>query len=298
MPLTLGRAVALLVVCALLSVGLTLASVGGEKPKSVPKNAKATSQTLTVPDVTGRAYVFAKSTLQLAGFAWRVKGKVDGFAGNIVSRQDPAAGTVVVDNGSPLVVLRLHRPSGYRPSGEPDNASPYPGNEIQLVGGAAETTFTVQPEQGSEIRGSAASETNSTQETPISPSSPSAPTTTTTTVRTPDAKSKPVKAKRPRAFAVAGAPSEPLDEMPLPKRARMLGRWLELHREPTQANVQYWLYQHAWIVTGAKYGWWHGAEALRVLIGVDDRVRALWGLGSKSEQEVKQALAFVQARMQ
>jgi len=293
MPLTLGRAVALLVVCALLSVGLTLASTGTEQPKSAPKTAKTMSQTLVVPDVTGRAYVFAKSTLQLAGFAWRVKGKVNGFAGNIVLRQDPAAGTVVVDNGSPLVVLRLRRPGGYRPSGEPDNASPYPGNEIQLAGGAAEKTFTVQPEQGG-ARGSGTSETNSAGKTLIDPGSPSAPTTTT--VRKPDATPKTVAPKRPRAFVVAGAPSEPLDEIPLPKRARLLGRWLESHPKPTPANVQYWLYQHSWIVTGAKFGWWHGAEALRILIGVDDRVKTLWGMGSRSEQEAKRALAYAEGR--
>ena len=74
-------------------------------------------------------------------------------------------------------------------------------------------------------------------------------------------------ARRPAAFAVPGAPKEPLDEISLPARARLLDAWLTSSRGPTAANERHWLYQHAWIVTGARFGWWHGAAALRVLIG-------------------------------
>ena len=46
---------------------------------SPPTNTQAT---LTVPDVTGQAYVFAKGILQDHGFAWHVTGPVMGYAAN------------------------------------------------------------------------------------------------------------------------------------------------------------------------------------------------------------------------
>ena len=101
---------------------------------------------------------------------------------------------------------------------------------------------------------------------------------------------------RPAAFHVPGAPKEPLDEIPLPARARRLETWLTRSRGPTAANERHWLYQHAWIVTGAGFGWWHGAEALRVLIRVDRRAEFQWGIGYRSEAVARGALAAVEAR--
>ena len=101
---------------------------------------------------------------------------------------------------------------------------------------------------------------------------------------------------RPPAFHVAGAPREPLDEITLPARARRLEAWLTPSRSFTSANLRHWLYQHAWIVTGARFGWWHGAEALRLLIRVDRRVEARWGVGYRTEAAVRQALAEVAAK--
>jgi hypothetical protein len=98
---------------------------------------------------------------------------------------------------------------------------------------------------------------------------------------------------RPPAFHVPGAPKEPLDEIPLPARARRLEAWLTLDRAPTAANQRHWLYQHAWIVTGARFGWWHGAEALDVLIRVDRRVESQWAIGYRSEAVASGALAAV-----
>jgi hypothetical protein len=97
--------------------------------------------------------------------------------------------------------------------------------------------------------------------------------------------------RRPAAFHVQGAPKEPLDEIPLPARARRLEAWLTRDRGPTAANQRHWLYQHAWIVTGARFGWWHGAEALNVLIRVDRRVESQWGIGYRSEAVARGALA-------
>ena len=84
--------------------------------------------------------------------------------------------------------------------------------------------------------------------------------------------------------------------MPLTARARRLDRWLSSNRSLTDPNVSYWLYQHAWIVTGAKFGWWHGAQALDRLIQVDQRVQRVWGIGSRSEHVARAALAEVRTK--
>jgi hypothetical protein len=101
---------------------------------------------------------------------------------------------------------------------------------------------------------------------------------------------------RTAAFHVPGAPEEPLDEITLPARARRLDAWLTSARGPSAANQRHWLYQHAWIVAGAKFGWWHGAEALRVLIHVDRRVESQWGIGYRSEAAARRTLAAVEAK--
>jgi hypothetical protein len=104
------------------------------------------------------------------------------------------------------------------------------------------------------------------------------------------------KRVRPRAFIVPNAPKEPLDEIALPVRARRLDVWLTAGRGATAANQRHWLYQHAWIVTGANFGWWHGAEALRLLIRVDRRIESRWGIGYRSEAVARRALALAEAR--
>ena len=101
--------------------------------------------------------------------------------------------------------------------------------------------------------------------------------------------------KRPVAFVVPGARKEPLDEMPLPNRALLLGRWLDAHPKPTDAGVKHWLYQNEWIVAGARLGWWRGAEALQTLIAVDRRTQSVWGIGAKSAGVARQALTEVKA---
>ena len=62
------------------------------------------------------------------------------------------------------------------------------------------------------------------------------------------------------------------------------------------ANVDHWLFQHSWVVTGARFGWWQGAEALRLLVRVDERAQKLWGVGTRSAQLARRALAEVEAR--
>jgi hypothetical protein len=72
--------------------------------------------------------------------------------------------------------------------------------------------------------------------------------------------------------------------------------WLNKHPNATDANVKHWLYQHAWIVTGAELGWSHGAAALHTLLAADRRVWALWGIGARSTAVARRALAEVEAR--
>jgi len=238
--------------------------------------AKAAAQTeLVVPSVSGQAYVFAKGILEDSGFAWRVAGAVHGYSSNRVVTQSPAAGTRVVDTGAPTIVLRLVR-GPYAELGRPVDAAPYRGTAVRLAGLASVVKPAAKP----------------------APKKPAA-----RPVAKPKLKSKPkpvVKtpakaAARPPAFVVAGAPKEPLDEMTLSARALRLQRWVA-NRPKTGANVRHWLYQHAWIVTGARFGWSHGAEALQTLIAVDRQVERRWGIGAKSEAVTRAALAQVRRR--
>jgi hypothetical protein len=236
--------------------------IAATKPATATK--PAAPPLLLVPNVSGQAYVFAKGTLQDAGFAWRVEGAVRGYAANTVVEQRPAAGRRVVDTGAPLLVLRLAANKQYAQSGEPEDASPYQGTEIRYPEAPAKPKpkpkLVVQPKPA------------------------------------PKPKPKPKRAARPPAFHVPGARREPLDEIPLSKRAARLEGWLARHPHPTSANVRYWLYQNAWIVTGARFGWWHGAEALRLLVRADTKAERVWGIGARSRAVAQRALHYVEAK--
>ena len=90
--------------------------------------------------------------------------------------------------------------------------------------------------------------------------------------------------------------SSPRDEMPLPARAHALERRLAGAGKPSQHLINFWLYQHSWIVTGARFGWHDGAEALRILIKVDQSLERRFGFGAKSEVVARRALAYVEAQ--
>jgi len=236
-------------------------------PAATP--AAVAPEPLVVPDVRRQAYVFAKGSLEQEGFAWRVEGAVPGYAANVVVSQTPAPGARVVPDGAPVVVLRLSRNSAYKQEGTPENVAPYPGKPARLVGAA-------QPPAQKPAKTLAAA----------AAPKPAAP------AQKPAAK----PAVRKPAFTVAGAPKEPTDEILLSVRAKRLATWVESHPQPTAANVDYWLYQHNWIVTGARFGWADGAAALRTLVDVDARVQELWGVGGRSAQVARSALAEVGAR--
>jgi hypothetical protein len=75
----------------------------------------------------------------------------------------------------------------------------------------------------------------------------------------------------------------------------MLARRMDAMSKPTNRLVNYWLYQHAWIVTGARFGWHDGAEALRILIKVDQSLVRRFDFGARSGVVARRALAYVEA---
>src|SRR5688572_302131 len=103
----LPRLLALTVIWLLGAATYTLAAEKKTPPTNAADSATARPEVLVVPDVRGKAYVFAKGILQDAGFAWRVQGPVQGYAANVVTFQSPAPRARVVDNGAPTVTLRL-----------------------------------------------------------------------------------------------------------------------------------------------------------------------------------------------
>jgi hypothetical protein len=262
------------------SATLTFAAAGTltSSPATPRAATPAAPLTLRVPDVRHQAFVFAKGILEDAGFAWRVSGAVRGYNTNVVASQSPAAGTKVIDTGAPSVTLVLARNSRYQQQGRPEDVAPYQATALELAAAARPAGATPQAHERAPVK-----KTTPAAKPATKPASKPAATTKTT-------------AKRPPAFIVAGAPKEPLDEMPLPNRASLLDGWLTAHTKPTNANVRHLLYQHAWIVTGAKFGWWHGAQALKILIAVDRRTQHLWGIGVRNEHVARAALAEVEAR--
>jgi hypothetical protein len=283
------RLVALTVVWLLATAALTYAAA---QKISTPTTTTAAATTataapalLTVPDVRRQAYTFAKGTLSDAGFAWKVTGSVRGYASNTVAAQTPAPGTQVIDTGTPTIVLRLVR-SGAQ-LGIPESRSAVAGTRVRLAALAS-----------NEVKAPA----RAAKKTVARKTVVKKPVVKTAVVKTRPkvvAKKHPgrvVVAKRPPAFVVPGARREPLAEPPLTVRANALLAWLARHPKATDPNVKHWLYQHAWVVAGARMGWWHGAAALKILIAADDRVWALWGIGARSEAVAKHALAEVEAR--
>jgi hypothetical protein len=280
----LPRAVVVALAWILATAAFTLAAdrkiIG---PSRTAAQTPAQTPPLTVPEVTGQAFVFAKGLLEDAGFGWRVDGPVRGFSGNQVIAQSPAAGTKVLDTGAPTVVLRLVR-GRYPENGSPEDSSSYEGTALKL---ATKPKPAAAP--------------------PPAQPKPQKPQKPHKTVRKPAAKHatrkrahavrKPAKqASRPPAFNVPRTPKEPLDEIPLTERADRLAAWIATGPKRTPKNVQRWLYQHSWIVTGARFGWWHGEQALVKLIAVDRRIHRMWGIGRKSEAVAHAALKHVRRK--
>ena len=275
-----------MIVLVALGATATLTYAAGRNVAASPaasSAAAAPAATIVVPDVRNQAFVFAKGSLEDAGLAWRVAGSVRGYSANLVLSQSPEPGTKLLDTGAPLITLTLKRNSSYQQVGDAEDASPYPATTVQRADLAAQ----LLPATTTAIEAPAVT-TESAVPTAVAPKA-------STTQSSPAKKAGATVQQRPAAFVVPGARKEPLDEMPLPNRAQLLGRWLDAHPKPTDASVKHWLYQNAWIVAGAKLGWWRGAEALQTLIAVDRRTQSVWGIGAKSVGIARQALIEVKA---
>ena len=278
------RLLALTVIWLLGAATWTLAA---DKKVSPPETSAVAAKAarpdvLTVPDVRGKAYVFAKGILQDAGLAWRVRGAVQGYAANAVVWQSPAPGSRIIDNGTPAVSVRLSKNAAYGERGLPENESPYLGTRVVYL-----SDWRKAHEQASETNSAATTTAPATTSAPVTTTAP--PTTTTE----PEAPAEP-ETRKPD-FTVEGAPAEPADEITLPRRAHLLQRRMDAMRKPTKRLVNYWLYQHSWIVTGARFGWHDGADALRILIKVDQSLERRFDFGARSEAVARRALAFVEA---
>jgi hypothetical protein len=267
----------LLATAALTYAAAQRLSVGPTTPATTAASTPSAPKTLVVPDVRKQAYVFAEGTLGDSGFAWKVVGAVKGYAANTVVAETPAPGTTVIDTGSPTITLRLERAPGTEQLGQPQQASSIPGTAVRI----ADLALGAAPPQA--VAPKKAAVKKPAVKAAVKPAAKKAPAH-----RWPQ--------HRPPAFVVPGARREPLDEMPLADRAQMLLHWIEHNPRPTNANVRYWLYQHAWIVAGADMGWWHGAAALQTLVEVDQRVWNLWGIGARSQEQARTALAVVEAK--
>jgi hypothetical protein len=286
------RLVALTAVWLLATTALTYAAAQrmntpAATPATTTASSPASPSVIVVPDVRHQAYVFAKGTLGDSGFAWRVVGAVEGYPANTVVTQSPAAGTRLIDTGAPLIVLRLERAAG-KQGGLPEATSSIAGTAVRLADLASGAVRPV------------ANKPKTVLKTPAKASAKVVAPKRAPVKQAPTQKRAPVKhaptPKRPPAFIVPGARREPLNEIPLTARARALMLWIDNKPKPTDANVKYWLYQHAWIVTGAEMGWWHGSAALETLSAVDRRVWELWGIGAASRAQVRAALASVRAK--
>ena len=300
------RFIALVVIWLLAWASFSLAQDSGQAPPPAAPVAVEPERpdVLVVPDVRRQAYVFAKGILQDNGFAWSVRGDVDGFAANSVTAQSPAPGTRVIDNGAPVVVLHLKRSTEYAERGVPENKAPFSGSKIVLVKDwRKEQKKNEQPAAAPAAPpAETAPATTTPAPTPPATTTPAPPATTTPappTTTAPAATTPPAQdagTYRKPDFAVAGAPQEPANEMPLPARARALEARAASVKKPNPRFVDFWLYQHSWIVTGARFGWKDGDVALKTLIRVDGSLQKRFGFGRRSQALARRALAYVESK--
>ena len=335
-PRAIARRLLVVVPLALLAAGVTLALGAPKASAPVPAVAAAVAParavpTVVVPDLRWQAYVFAQGILLDDGFAWTVDGAVQGYPANIVVKQTPAPGTRLVDTGAPTIRLRL-RVNPHSPElGNPMSGSTYSGTEVVTPAAAAAAAKKLAAEQkrqeraaakaaaesraaavrkvvagrkalaarkaASARKAAAAARAAKAAAKKVSESKRAGPGGRTTPAR-PKLVAPPRAAarRRPAAFTVVGAPREPLREMPLPARATLLARWIALRPPLTSANRHHFLFQHAWVVTGARFGWWHGAEALRTLVAADRKLERQWRLEAAKRLEAERALVEVQSR--
>jgi hypothetical protein len=300
----------LLVLVAVWVLGTSTLSLAQEEPPvsadqpAAEADAEAADDpsVLLVPDVRGLPYVFAKGVLEDFGFAWKVNGKVEGYAVNLVAEQSVEPAAKVLDTGAPTIVLQLKKNPNYQTKGLPEDRSPYPGTKLVLAADAAEQPATAPAESTQ----SASPDQTSAQPAETEPAQTEPAETEPTDAETADyeqasntiaeAGNDAEAEQRPPAFDLPGAPAEPLDEMSLPERAQELADWVADLDKLAPAALDHFTYQHAWVVTGAEFGWWRGAEALEIVIQADEQLQQKFGTGKKYEAIARAALTEVRQK--
>ncbi len=278
---------------------------GTEQGQPAETQADESATVLVVPDVHGLPYVFAKGVLEDAGFSWKVKGKVEGFATNLVVKQSVKPGAKVLDGGAPKIVLELKPNPDYEEQGLADNSSSYPGTKLVLASDAPKDAATA-PEANASSEGAndasdgAAAAPSGEADPPAAQPEPAenepADVETADYEQAANTVSTGAQTREP-AFVVAGAPREPLDKLSLPDRANKLRSWAGSLKKLTPAALDHFTYQHAWVVTGAEFGWWGGAEALRILVATDTLVQHKFGVGAKYKATARAALSKVERKI-
>lgn len=124
---------ALFVALAMTAISFAAGRQLADVPAAPAGRLPAVPETMVVPDVRNEAFVFAKGQLQDAGFAWKVTGATAGYPANVVVSQSPAPGTKLIDTGAPLITVTLERNKQYRPTGEPEDTSPYTATATRLA---------------------------------------------------------------------------------------------------------------------------------------------------------------------
>jgi hypothetical protein len=267
-----------------------------------------------------RNQAFARQARCRRRLAWKVVGSVDGYAANVVVSRSPSGDLGVIDTGAPIITLTRNT-APIRSRARP-NTSPYQGTIVQPSDPSGNRSAQL-PRCAEDGEG----QDNKPAKPVKKVAAPPAPaaihrvhdadgndrryrhdtgTDGLHRMRRHAARGAPPAAGDQTALpaggpasvpplAAVGACKEPLDEA-ASLRAKALMTWLEAHPAKSAATVRYWLYQNEWVVTGARMGWWHGAEALQTLIAVDQRAQALWGIGAKSATTARQALDEVRAK--
>ena len=290
------RLIALVVIWLLAAASWTLAA-GGPQDSETATTAPAAGEpakpeVLVVPDVKRQAYVFAKGILQDAGFAWRVKGAVKGYAANTVATQSPAAGHA--GRRQRRAPGRRHpasRSTEYAERGVPENESPYEGTPVVLMS----DWHAEQPPGRDRSRAAGDHDRSGPRPRPHRPRRPRPQRPPPPLRRPPPSRSRAPTAPRTSSFRARRASPSTRCRSRSARRSSSAA-WPRSRRGPGEKFVGHWLYQHAWIVTGAGFGWRNGDDALRTLVQVDRSLYVRFGFGAKSEQVARRMLAWVESQ--
>ena len=200
------------------------------------------------------------------------------------------AGRRVVDNGAPVVIVTLRRSTEYAERGVPENVSPYDGTSVVLLKRLARRA-------------------GPGRDGPRGPRPPPLrlrPRPQPLRPRRP-LRLRPRHPRRPRSrrrsrprTAIARRtspcrrPGRAQQRDPAAERAKNLQRRVSGAQveSPARSSWGNWLYQHAWIVTGARFGWADGDVALQTLVQVDRSLYVRFGFGAKSEQVARSTLCL------